>query len=207
MKKFFQFVGNTAWLIFQFTLAIGVTVGLLSIIPILVLGVLGLAGFIVAAWTTMMAMLSSPYWGLALGIVMFLIVGIITLVAIALLMFILILVVSLIALPTSLLAQNALRQNKVKSWLAHLLTYSISGAFVGGFLGTLPGIVIWASLKDIQNPELVVLGIMFLSIFGAVVAVNMCGLIVGITSKVREFAVEQISRRKPAFAIAQNIIS
>lgn len=206
MKKFFQFLGNTFWLAFQFTLAIGLTVGLLSIVPILVLGVLGLAGFVVAAWTTMMAMLSSPYLGLALGIVMFLIVGIITLVAIALAVLILILVVSLIALPTSLLAQNALRQNKIRSWLAHLLTYSISGAFVGGFLGTLPSIIIWTSLKDMQNPELVVLGIMLLSTVAAIFSVNMCGLIVGTTSEAREFVVEQISRRKPVLAITQNTI-
>lgn len=205
MKKFFEFLGTTSWLVFQFTLAVGVTVSLLSIVPIIVLGILGLAGFVVAAWTTMMAMLSSPYLGLALGIVMFLIVGIVTLLAMVLSVLILILAVSLIALPTSLLAQNALRQNRIKSWLVHLSAYSISGAFVGGFLGTLPSFLIWTSLKDdMQHPELAVLGMMLFSIFGAMFSVNMCGVIVSATNKVREFFV---LRRKPMLAvITQNPI-
>ena len=187
MNKLFCFVSKTMWTVFQFTLTVGMTVFVLSIVPMIFIALMGLIGLALAAQISFMVILNSPYFGFALAVLFFMGVVAVTVLAIALLILILILAVSFIALPMSLIIQDVLRRQEIKSRSFHMIIYSFFGALAGTIFSLVPLLIMWTSLKELQYAEVAITAIIVALALSGVLSVNTCGITFAILTKIKNF--------------------
>ncbi len=201
MNKILCFARDIILPITDYILSVGVTVLVLSVIPIFIIVLVGILGIISAAMITVMLMLNTPINGFLLGILFFIIVIFLTVISIALLISVLILVITLTALPISLIIQKELRQKEIKSWFVHLVAYIFSGGLTGLIFGTAITLATWANLKELQYSVLATISIIVFSVLFGVLSVNICGITLSTTRKFQNFFLDHFSNK------VQNLMS
>jgi hypothetical protein len=206
MNKFLDFIRDFLFPIFQYALAVGITVLVLCVIPIFVIVLLGIVGMAIAAQITIMVILNTPLHGIVFGILIFIGVIALTGLAILLLLLFLVLIVSLTALPASLIIQNRLSRKQIKSWLIHFASYSISGVLIGVILGLLIVLFAWADIEQLQYSVLTIIAITVPLVLSGIVSVNICGITIGVTSKIQNFLLKGLSNDKSKLISSQGIV-
>jgi hypothetical protein len=206
MNKLLRFIRDVIWPTFQFILAVSITVLVLSVIPVFIILLTGFVGLAFATQISFMVILNSPFYGSAIAILIFAGVIAATVIAIALLILVLILTVSFTVLPISLIVQTILRRKETKSWLMHITIYSFSGALTGIVLGSLVLLITWANLQESQYSALAMFSVMTVSILSGILSVNICGITLVTTEKVRDFFLATLSRKRSKLMLSQGVL-
>ena len=192
----------------QFVLAVSITVLVLSVIPILIVTIIGLVAMALASFMTIMLTCcgGEPMEGFMAGMLFLVGSGLATIVAIALVILLIIFAVALISLPTSLLVQTVLHRKEIKSWLMYLTTYSFAGGLAGILLGLLALLTTWKDLKEFQYFGLATFGIMIFSILFGILSVNICGITLSTTKKAQGLVRRWLTKKQSRLMSAQGVV-
>jgi len=184
-------IGKTIWLAFQCITAISITFLAVSIIPLVLIFLVGALGLLCITLGGVIVFWHSPTIGAVSLIVVAFLCGVAAIVIAIILTLAFAITISFVSLFVSLFVNMIFNDKGIKSWLMHLVAYSFFGTLTGIPFSLLGLATIWGLAQIFQQIQPYSTPVMFslitLCVIAGIFSVNISGITMSTMTKIRDF--------------------